>query len=125
MKPPQEWLSQAEYDMETAEYMLSGGRTFYAVFMCHLSIEKALKGLYTKTLSAEPPKVHHLARLCREMSLQLPTEIGTYVAQLDQRSVATRYPEDLAAMHRAYPKEFVERMLAQGKEILAWIKAKC
>ncbi|MDO9528114.1 MAG: HEPN domain-containing protein [Syntrophales bacterium] len=43
---PQEWLRQADYDMDTAEYMLSGGRYFYAVFMCHLSIEKALKGLF-------------------------------------------------------------------------------
>jgi len=26
--------------------MFSSGRYFYAVFMCHLSIEKSLKGLY-------------------------------------------------------------------------------
>jgi len=28
---PNEWLQQADYDMETAEYMFSGGRAFYAV----------------------------------------------------------------------------------------------
>jgi HEPN domain-containing protein len=28
-----EWLKQAEYDMETADLMFSGGRFFYAVFM--------------------------------------------------------------------------------------------
>lgn len=49
-KEPDEWLRQAEYDMETAEFMLNGGRYFYAVFMCHLAIEKALKGLYQKRL---------------------------------------------------------------------------
>ena len=31
--------------MDTATYMHEGGRHIYAVFMCHLSIEKALKGL--------------------------------------------------------------------------------
>jgi len=41
---PQEWLKQADYDMDTAEFMFAGGRYFYAVFMCHLSIEKASKG---------------------------------------------------------------------------------
>ena len=40
-----EWLRQADYDLETAQYMLAGGRYIYAVFMCHLSAEKALKGL--------------------------------------------------------------------------------
>jgi hypothetical protein len=29
--------------------MHGSGRYFYAVFMCHLSIEKALKGLFTKS----------------------------------------------------------------------------
>ena len=47
-KTPEEWLRQAEYDMDTATYMFDGGRYFYMVFMCHLSIEKALKGLYQK-----------------------------------------------------------------------------
>lgn len=41
-----EWLKQADYDLETAKYMFEGGRCFYTVFMCHLAIEKALKGLF-------------------------------------------------------------------------------
>ncbi|MBE0524651.1 MAG: HEPN domain-containing protein [Methanosarcinales archaeon] len=52
---PDEWLQQAEYDIETADYLYEGERYFYAVFMCHLSIEKALKGLYVKKFSKTPP----------------------------------------------------------------------
>lgn len=55
-----EWLRQADYDMETADTMLGSGRYFYAVFMCHLSIEKALKGLYSKVTDEVPPKTHNL-----------------------------------------------------------------
>jgi len=47
-KDPQEWLRQADYDMATSEYMYTGGRYIYAVFMCHLALEKALKGIYQK-----------------------------------------------------------------------------
>ena len=46
-KQTEEWFKQADYDMDTADYMHKGGRHIYAVFMCHLSVEKALKGLYT------------------------------------------------------------------------------
>ena len=38
----EEWFRQADYDIDTADYMFSGGRYFYAVFMCHLSIERLL-----------------------------------------------------------------------------------
>ena len=45
VKSPQEWRKQADYDIKTAEIMFDNKRYFYAVFMCHLSIEKALKGI--------------------------------------------------------------------------------
>src|SRR4030042_6176672 len=56
----EEWLRQSEYDMETADYLYRGGRYMYAVFMCHLAIEKALKGLYFERLRQVPPKSPHL-----------------------------------------------------------------
>lgn len=42
----EEWFRQADYDMGTAELMHSGGRSPYAVLMCHLALEKAAKGLF-------------------------------------------------------------------------------
>ncbi|MGA1841198.1 MAG: HEPN domain-containing protein [bacterium] len=45
----EEWLNQADYDMETAEFMFKGGRYIYTIFMCHLSIEKALNRLSVTT----------------------------------------------------------------------------
>ena len=62
----EEWLNQAEYDMDTARFMFEGGRGFYAVFMCHLSIEKALKGLYQSRRMEMPPRTHNLTRLLDE-----------------------------------------------------------
>ena len=55
-----EWLKRSDYDLETAKFVVSGGRYFYSVFMCHLSIEKALKGLYQEKIDKFPPKKHNL-----------------------------------------------------------------
>jgi len=33
-----EWLSQADYDMDTAEFLFNGEKYFYTVFLCHLEI---------------------------------------------------------------------------------------
>jgi Uncharacterized conserved protein related to C-terminal domain of eukaryotic chaperone, SACSIN len=62
-----EWFKQADYDIRTAEYLFKGRRYVYTVFMCHLSIEKALKGLYQKHLNEIPPKVHNLIFLIEKL----------------------------------------------------------
>lgn len=48
-KPADEWFLQADYDLETALAMLNSGRYIYTVFMAHLAIEKAIKGIYAQT----------------------------------------------------------------------------
>ena len=53
--------------------MFRSGRYFYAVFMCHLSIEKSLKGLYTKVLNDIPPKTHNLLYLLDKIGKNLNT----------------------------------------------------
>jgi len=62
-KPPEEWMRQAEYDIKTAEIMLEAGRYIYAIFMAHLSLEKALKGIYMQVIKTEPPRTHNLILL--------------------------------------------------------------
>lgn len=56
----EEWYFQSDYDLETAFDMLKSGRTVYCIFMCHLSLEKALKGLLIKKTGEFPSKTHSL-----------------------------------------------------------------
>jgi len=72
IKHLQEWIKQADYDIETAQVMWESGRYIYCVFMCHLSVEKALKALYVKNLLKNPPKVHNLIYLVQNVNLKLP-----------------------------------------------------
>ena len=121
-KRTEEWFKQSEYDLATAEYMFQGGRYFYAVFMCHLSIEKALKGLYSEKLRKIPPKVHNLVHLLQEIGLKPPEKPGKAIVQLNGASIITRYPEELENIQRAYPKEMVEELLRDAREVTVWIK---
>jgi len=56
----EEWYFQSDYDLETAFDMLKSGRTVYCIFMCHLSLEKALKGLLIKKTGEFPTRSHSL-----------------------------------------------------------------
>jgi len=119
---PEEWLKQADYDMDTADYMFEGGRYFYAVFMCHLAIEKALKGFYRKKLRQEPPRVHNLIYLLNKIGIKPPEPVGRFIVKLNEASVATRYPEEIGKLQKDFTKGVVKDILSKGRETLEWIK---
>jgi HEPN domain-containing protein len=118
-----EWLKQADYDLDTAQFMCMGGRYFYAVFMCHLAIEKALKGLYQQKLQETPPKTHNLIYLLDRIGLRPDQDKGGIITRLNEASIATRYPDDIDGLQNNYTQEIATQILAQTKEILEWIKA--
>ena len=117
-----EWLKQADYDMDTADFMCNGGRYFYAVFMCHLAIEKALKGLYQQNLQETPPKTHNLIYLLNKIGLRPDEDRGRIITRLNEANIATRYPDDIDKLQSNYTKEITAQILTQAKEALEWIK---
>ncbi len=121
-KRTKEWLKQSAYDMDTAVYMHEGGRHIYAVFMCHLAVEKALKGLYYEKRRDIPPKSHNLIYLLNEIGIKPPTEQGKFIVKLNEASVPTRYPENLTKLQKVYNKIVVKDILSSGKELITWIK---
>ena len=117
-----EWLKQADYDIETAEFMFNGGRYFYSVFMCHLSIEKALKALYQFRLEQAPPKTHNLVYLLNKIELKPDEAIGRFMIKLNEANIATRYPEDLVTLQKNYSKDITATIFENTKGALEWIK---
>lgn len=123
-KPIEEWFKQANYDLDTAKAMFETGRYIYAVFMCHLSIEKALKGLYTKSFQKDPAKTHDLNYLCKKINIRLPEELQKFMDDLNDLSVPTRYPDELEKLLKQYNKIRTERILKLTKDLLSWLKEK-
>jgi HEPN domain-containing protein len=121
-KKPLEWFKQADYDIKTAEYLFKGRKYVYVVFMCHLSIEKALKGLYEKRLSKVPPKIHNLIFLIETIGLELPDDLFKWLVALNRLCIPTRYPEDLRKMQKDYNKKKTGEITQKTKEILKWLK---
>jgi len=118
----EEWLKQADYDMGTADAMFRSGRYFYAVFMCHLSIEKSLKSLYVKVVDDIPPKTHNLLYLLNKIGKKPEQALEKFMTKLNTASVATRYPDDLAKIQAAYTADITKDMIIKSKEVLAWVK---
>lgn len=124
IKDEKEWMRQAEYDLHAAEKMFEAGVYPYTVFMCHLSIEKALKAVYFLKLKKEPPKIHDLKALAKMMNLEIPEEIEPFVGKLTAISIPARYPEELKRTLKGYDRIKTKAILADSEKVLRWLKNK-
>jgi HEPN domain-containing protein len=116
------WLASADYDIETANHMLATGRYLYVIFMCHLALEKTLKAIAAEAQQKPPPRTHDLLYLVNLGSVNLSQEHSDFIGKINNASIPTRYPEDLAKAITAFPKQVAENYLATTKEVLEWLK---
>lgn len=117
------WLEMSNYDQETAYAMFRSRRYVYCIFMCHLAVEKALKGLYWEFTEKFPPKTHSLLFFVKELNLRLPKDLLDFIGKLNDASVVTRYPEDLQRIVKAYPRRVAQEYLHTTDEVLRWIRS--
>lgn len=101
----EEWFFQSDYDLETAFDMFKSGRYVYCIFMCHLSLEKVLKGLLVKTKGEFPSKSHSLIYFVEKIELKMDDSYYEFLFTLNKISVPTRYPENLRKLVAEYSKE--------------------
>jgi HEPN domain-containing protein len=90
--------------------------------MCHLAIEKTLKGVYYEKRREFPLKSHNLIYLLNEMGIMPPEEHGRFMVKLSEAGVTTRCPQDLASVQRVYHDAVVKDILVRGKEVITWIR---
>jgi HEPN domain-containing protein len=121
-KDTNNFIRSAEYDLNTAEFMLKSERYIYVIFMCHLSLEKMLKAIVTEITQKISPKSHNLIYLLKLGNIQLPLEIFNFIAKINNASIVTRYPEDFSKILEAYPKSVAKEYLSKTKEIHECLK---
>jgi HEPN domain-containing protein len=119
----QEWFLQSDYDLETAQHMLNTGRNIYCIFMCHLCLEKALKGLFVKRFNQFPLRIHDLMRFVRDLQLEPEEADYDFMDKLNEKGVTTRYPEDLTKMIKDYSHSQTNAIYQQTTKIQQWIKS--
>ena len=122
MKPIVEWLLQSDYDISVADALFQSRKYIYAVFMCHLAVEKALKALFTKQKLQMLPKSHNLIYFAMQLENKIPDDLYNNVYLLNDASIATRYPEKLQAMQKEFPEAVTADIIKKSKDVILWIK---
>jgi HEPN domain-containing protein len=119
------WLDIAQYDLETAQTMLSGRRWLYVVFMCQQAVEKLVKGLYNLYVDDNIPRIHSIKTIVERFEDNLPCSISeekySFFDTLSAYYLNNRYPDFMIRLSSQITEEEAGAILAQTKEVFTWL----
>ena len=119
------WLRLAQYDLDTAQTMYTGGRWFYVAFMCQQAIEKLCKGLYNFYISDNITKVHNirfiLTKIETSLSPGVKPEIYELTDTLSAHYLNNRYPDFSGSLNIDIDKNLATDLLSRTREAFTWL----
>lgn len=120
------WIDLSDYDLETAEAMLSCKRYLYVGFMCHQTIEKAFKAYFSKIKSDTAPYSHSLSYLAKrgEFYELFSQEQQAFIDQIEPLNIEARYPSHKERLLKSLTNERCVEIIEKTRNIQQWIKKK-
>ena len=120
------WIDLSDYDLETAEAMLTSRRYLYVGFMCHQTIEKAFKAYFSKLNPDKVPFTHSLAYLARKGGFlaDLDETQLSFIDQLEPLNIEARYPSHKERLLKSLSSEKCIEIINKTKALQQWIKEK-
>lgn len=114
------WRESAHQDLKIAEDNFELGHYHWALFLCHLAIEKLLKAHIVRA-EQTPPFIHELDELARRASLVLPARFTPWLEEISEFHIAGRYDNDKRTFYRKATKAYATTWFAHCREIFVWL----
>jgi len=95
-------------------------------FMCHQTIEKALKGYYIYITNESPAFTHRLSYFTEitGLEVELNSLQKDFIDELEPLNIEARYPTYKEKLLKSLTKEKCKAILDKTEELLGWIKKK-
>jgi len=116
------WRTRSEEDFDTARSLFELAKYTYALFFCHLAIEKLLKALVVRSTKDNAPYDHNLQRLAEDAGLQLSEAMRGSLAEINTFNIKGRYDDFKSKFYEKATEEYTEKYLAETERILIWLK---
>jgi HEPN domain-containing protein len=120
------WIELSDYDLETAEAMLSSKRYLYVGFMCHQTIEKAFNAYFTLLKSDVAPYSHSLSYIAKKGDFYelFTDDQKDFIDQIEPLNIEARYPSHKERLMKSLTEIKCDDIISKTKEIQKWIKEK-
>ncbi|MBI3361152.1 MAG: HEPN domain-containing protein [Chloroflexi bacterium] len=112
------WIALSDEDFNAAQVMLASRQYRWTIFLCHIATEKLLKGCVVEFADEYPPKIHMLVRLAEKADVTFPENLKSFVEEMSDKSIPTRYPEEDVT----YTESGAHAAVDKTREVLEWLK---
>ena len=117
----QDWMEQAEHDLEVARGNRDNGWHDTSVVQSQQAAEKAVKALWMRCHKRLPQRTHAVNQVAREVDA--PSEVVAAGTRLARAYFASRYPGmGPAPPFRSISADEADGRLRDAEEIMAWVK---
>jgi len=113
------WRQGAYEALETAEFLAKGGRRQFALFFCHLAIEKLLKSKVVAATEREAPRTHNLIYLSQLAGIELDEDTGIRFSRINSFNLEGRYAESIPTQPNM---EQTRYWIELTKETMTWLE---
>lgn len=120
----QYWIDGSDYDWKTAKDLFKSRKYPYCLFLCHLSVEKLLKGLIVKEMRDHAPFTHNLVYLAGKLSMEFSKEALVLLEEMSDFNMEARYPDERKEFYKRATRTFAQRYLKAAGELREWLKKK-
>lgn len=122
-KEIENWWTQANRDLKTAQNSLGSGDYYASVFWCQQSVEKALKAVFILVKKASASTTHSLIYLATEIKVE--RSFFPFLRELTPGYVNTRYPDVADTIpSEMYDEQKASELLAKAGDLLRWLDQK-
>lgn len=116
------WNKSAEHSWKTALDLLKTKHYDACLFFCHLTLEKALKGLAIKRANKPAPYIHDLERLALIAKLSISPERSEYLKTITRFNIGGRYDDEKLTFYKSCTKKYAEKYFNISNELRLWLK---
>lgn len=117
------WLTTAETDIATAKTIFDSGKNYhYALFFCHLTLEKYLKALVVKKTENYPPRIHDLELLAEKAGLHVNESQLIFLREMTEYNLEARYPDEQYEIYKKVNEPLARSTMKMTEEYIEWIK---
>lgn len=118
------WLQGAVDAYETANVLMKSKKFHFALFFCHLAMEKTLKAHVVSATNNAPLPIHDLVRLAAAARIKLSNTHRKQLGEINTFNIQARYDDYKRKFFNKATQQYATEWFSITKELLAWLKSK-
>ena len=115
------WLDSSKQDWDIVLVLLKSKKYMHALFFCHLSLEKYLKGMIVQS-GKTTPITHDLLLLTEKAKIKLTDEQTQLLSDVNGFNIKARYDDYKNSFYKRATALFAKKYISEINTFKIWLK---